>query len=89
MCQPIGVVVGGRSKILGDNWGGVGCTIRLDGRFSPDCLWGLEKFSHVEGLDAMAGTPVLDLKPVMREFEPRGGIRQPGWATELMQDYHA
>ena len=42
---------------------------------------------HVE--DAIAETPVLDLKPVLREFEPRRAIRQPGWATELMQDYHA
>ena len=150
VCQPIGVVVGGRLEILDDNWGGVSCIIRLDQRFGPDCLSGLQDFSHVEvvfffdrvpeekietaarqprgrkdwplvgifaqrgknrpnrlgvsrarirridgldlqveGLDAIEGTPVLDLKPVMREFEPRGGIRQPGWATELMQDYHA
>ena len=43
---------------------------------------------HVRGLDAIAGTPVLDIKPVMREFEPRGEVRQPDWATELMQDYY-
>lgn len=43
---------------------------------------------HVRGLDAIDGTPVLDIKPVMREFEPRGAVRQPGWATELMQDYY-
>ncbi len=41
----------------------------------------------VEGLDAIDGTPILDLKPVMREFLPRGELRQPAWATELMQDY--
>jgi tRNA-Thr(GGU) m(6)t(6)A37 methyltransferase TsaA len=41
----------------------------------------------VEGLDALDGTPVLDLKPVMREFGPRGEVRQPAWATELMADY--
>jgi hypothetical protein len=27
---------------------------------------------------------VVDIKPVMREFQPRGEIRQPAWATELM-----
>lgn len=43
---------------------------------------------HVRGLDAIAGTPVLDIKPVMREFEPRGPVRQPDWATELMRDYY-
>lgn len=41
----------------------------------------------VEGLDAIDGTPVLDLKPVMREFQPRGEVRQPDWATEIMSDY--
>ncbi|MDD9376276.1 SAM-dependent methyltransferase [Streptomyces sp. ZAF1911] len=43
---------------------------------------------HVEGLDAVAGTPVLDLKPYMTEFGPRGEHRQPEWATELMRDYY-
>jgi tRNA-Thr(GGU) m(6)t(6)A37 methyltransferase TsaA len=41
----------------------------------------------VEGLDAVDGTPVLDIKPVMLEFLPRGTVRQPQWATELMKDY--
>jgi len=41
----------------------------------------------VEGLDAVDGTPVLDIKPVMREFLPRGEIRQPAWVAELMTDY--
>lgn len=41
----------------------------------------------VRFLDAIAGTPVLDIKPVMREFEVKGEIRQPQWATELMKDY--
>jgi len=42
---------------------------------------------EVEGLDAIDGTPVLDLKPVMAEFLPRGEVRQPAWASELMQGY--
>ncbi|MBY9066071.1 SAM-dependent methyltransferase [Hyphomonas sp. WL0036] len=42
---------------------------------------------EVGGLDAIDGTPVLDIKPVMREFLPRGAVRQPGWASELMKDY--
>jgi tRNA (Thr-GGU) A37 N-methylase len=41
----------------------------------------------VEGLDAMDGTPVLDIKPVMKEFLPRGEVHQPAWATELMHNY--
>ena len=42
---------------------------------------------HVRGLDAIDGTPVIDIKPVMREFCPRGDIRQPEWASELMAGY--
>ncbi|MGB8403689.1 MAG: SAM-dependent methyltransferase [Mycobacterium sp.] len=42
----------------------------------------------VEGLDAIDGTPVLDIKPWMTEFGPRGDVRQPPWAGELMIDYY-
>ena len=41
----------------------------------------------VEGLDAIDGTPVLDIKPYMLEFGPRGEVHQPGWANELMAGY--
>lgn len=42
---------------------------------------------HVSGLDALDGTPVLDLKPYFAEFGPRGDVRQPDWATDLMRSY--
>jgi tRNA-Thr(GGU) m(6)t(6)A37 methyltransferase TsaA len=42
----------------------------------------------VRGLDAIDGTPVLDIKPWMDEFAPIGATRQPAWARELMQDYY-
>jgi len=41
----------------------------------------------VAELDAIDGTPVLDVKPVMREFLPRGPVTQPAWADELMRSY--
>lgn len=41
----------------------------------------------VESLDAIDGTPVLDVKPWFNEFGPRGDVRQPAWATELMEGY--
>lgn len=41
----------------------------------------------VRGLDAVDGTPVLDIKPVMREFLPREPVRQPPWSHELMRKY--
>lgn len=41
----------------------------------------------VTGLDAVDGTPVVDVKPVMEEFLPRGALRQPAWSHELMRAY--
>jgi tRNA (adenine37-N6)-methyltransferase len=42
----------------------------------------------VEGLDAIDQTPVLDIKPYMKEFGPRGPVRQPEWAKEVMRFYY-
>ncbi|MFH1628187.1 MAG: SAM-dependent methyltransferase [Pseudomonadota bacterium] len=41
----------------------------------------------VAELDAINGTPVLDIKPVMVEFLPRQEVRQPAWSHELMRQY--
>jgi len=52
------------------------------------------RIARVEGrkvfvaeLDAIDGTPVLDIKPVMREFLPRDEVRQPPWSQALMAKY--
>jgi tRNA-Thr(GGU) m(6)t(6)A37 methyltransferase TsaA len=42
---------------------------------------------RVRGLDAVDGTPVIDIKPYMIEFGPRTDVRQPAWSRELMADY--
>ncbi|MFY0577499.1 SAM-dependent methyltransferase [Cystobacter fuscus] len=42
---------------------------------------------HLEGLDAIDGSPVLDIKPWVAEFAPRGEVFQPQWITELMRSY--
>jgi len=41
----------------------------------------------VGGLDAVDGTPVLDIKPFMTEFGPRETVAQPRWSMELMHRY--
>lgn len=147
--EPIGIVHGGRSEPLDDDWGGVVSSVVLDAsRFGPEALWGLDEFSHVDvvfhfdrvdestihlearrprenpewpevgifaqrakarpnrigvttcrvlevdglavkvqGLDAVDGSPVIDLKPHVVEFGPRGETFQPPWMTELMGGY--
>lgn len=44
---------------------------------------------RVRGLDALDGTPVLDVKPHMTGFAPRGDIQEPDWALDIMQAYWA
>jgi len=147
--EPIGVVEGGRTEVVDDEWGDVEATIVLDGSvLEPDAAQRLEEFSHIEvvylfhlveagavvrgarrprgnpewpevgilaqrakarpnrigvsrcelvgvdgltlrvrGLDAVDGTPVLDVKPYMVEFAPRGPVVQPEWASDLMRNY--
>ncbi|ETR76839.1 transcriptional regulator [Afipia sp. P52-10] len=146
---PIGVVRGGRTEPVDDDWGRVEAEIVLDaGQFSPEATAGLDDFSHitviyqfhrvsaeeitsgarhprgrtdwpkvgifaqrgkgrpnrigvttcelvavdgltlrVRGLDAIDGTPVLDVKPHMTGFAPRGAVREPAWVKEIMKDY--
>jgi tRNA (adenine37-N6)-methyltransferase len=42
---------------------------------------------YVKGLDCINGTPVLDIKPVMKEFLPKGTVKQPLWTMEIMKNY--
>ena len=41
----------------------------------------------VKFLDAIDGTPVLDIKPVFKEFQPKTEIKQPDWVADLMKKY--
>ncbi|HRO16054.1 MAG TPA: TrmO family methyltransferase, partial [Paracoccus sp. (in: a-proteobacteria)] len=41
----------------------------------------------VRALDAADGSPVLDIKPVWQELQPRTPIRQPEWVGRMARDY--
>jgi len=45
-----------------------------------------EDWLSVRGLDAVDGTPVVDLKPVLSQLLP-GEVRQPSWTHQLMREY--
>ena len=88
------IVSGARHPRNNPNWPKVGILAQR-GKNRPNRL-GLGTVSvlrregsvlFVQGLDAVDGTPVLDIKPVMQEFLPRGEIRQPEWVAELMKEY--
>jgi tRNA (Thr-GGU) A37 N-methylase len=41
----------------------------------------------VKFLDALNGSPVLDIKPVFKEFQPKTEVKQPSWVAALMKNY--
>ncbi|MDH6111395.1 tRNA-Thr(GGU) m(6)t(6)A37 methyltransferase TsaA [Kitasatospora sp. MAP12-15] len=44
---------------------------------------------HVVDLDAVNGTPVIDIAPFFREMGPRGEVTQPAWPGEMLANYWA
>lgn len=42
---------------------------------------------HVRGLDAIDGTPVLDVKPHVQAFDSPAQSTEPEWVKRLMLDY--
>lgn len=42
---------------------------------------------HVRSLDAVDGSPVLDIKPVWAGYLPRTEVKEPKWAREIMAKY--
>ncbi|SEE94357.1 TrmO family methyltransferase domain-containing protein [Jiangella alba] len=44
---------------------------------------------HVEDLDAVDGTPVLDVKPWFAAMGPRGEVSEPEWPSVMLADYYA
>src|SRR5580700_2704095 len=42
----------------------------------------------VRGLDAVDGSPILDIKPYSATFQPPEAVREPAWMRELMAEYY-
>ncbi len=92
--DPARVVTGARHPRNNPAWPAVGIFAQR-GKNRPNRLGltivrvlGVEgRALRVAELDALDGTPVLDIKPVMAEFLPRSPLRQPAWSHELMRDY--
>lgn len=92
--DPAGVQTGARHPRGNPEWPRVGIFAqRAKGRpnrigVSVCRLLGVDGLTlTVQALDAIDGTPVLDVKPYLAEFAPRGEVRQPAWSHELMADY--
>jgi len=92
--EPSKIVTGARHPRNNDAWPAVGIFAQR-GKNRPNRIGStICRVIKVEGvklfvaeLDAIDGTPVLDIKPVMAEFLPREEVRQPAWSHELMRQY--
>ena len=92
--EPSRIVVGARHPRNNKGWPAVGIFAQR-GKNRPNRIGStICRVVRVEGtklvvaeLDAINGTPVLDIKPVMAEFLPRQEVRQPAWSHELMNEY--
>jgi tRNA (adenine37-N6)-methyltransferase len=93
--DPVTVTTGARRPRGNPDWPAVGIFAQR-GKNRPNRL-GLSTceliavkgaVAQVRGLDAIDGTPVLDIKPYMVEFAPRQPVRQPAWSHELMANYY-
>ena len=92
--DPAKIVTGARHPRNNKDWPAVGIFAQR-GKNRPNRIGStICRIVRVEGrklvvaeLDAIDGTPVLDIKPVMVEFLPRQEVRQPGWAHEIMREY--
>jgi tRNA (Thr-GGU) A37 N-methylase len=40
----------------------------------------------VTGLDAVNGSPVIDIKPFVREFYPQDNVKTPDWMQRIIED---
>ncbi|NHQ84989.1 SAM-dependent methyltransferase [Iodobacter sp. HSC-16F04] len=92
--EPSRIVFGARHPRNNKEWPAVGIFAQR-GKNRPNRIGStICPLVRVEGtrlivteLDAINGTPVLDIKPVMIEFLPRKEVLQPAWSHELMQAY--
>src|SRR2546421_815407 len=80
----VGIVHSPIREPLDDVWGGVTSRIELDSsRFAPDCLKGLDEFSHVEIVFTFHRIP--DSEVYFGARRPRGGRTGPKWAFSLSE----
>lgn len=75
---PVAGVLAGRSPLRPNHLGVSRCELLAVDGFELT----------VRGLDALDGSPVLDVKAYVSELAPRGEIREPEWMRQLMRNYY-
>ena len=92
--DPSKIVIGARHPRNNKGWPAVGIFAQR-GKNRPNRIGStICRILRIEGirlfvaeLDAIDGTPVLEIKPVMAEFLPRQEVRRQAWSHDLMRNY--
>lgn len=74
--RSIGTVSSPVSERMDENWGQITSKIMLK-----------EEYLEVKGLDAIDGTPVLDIKPYYPHYDRIPNPKVPEWVHALMEGY--
>ena len=86
--KPVARVKNNRQNLIDDFWGNIISEIELDAQIPEKAVDGIAggRSIGVKYLDAINGTPVLEIKPDLKNSD-YAQIRQPGWVPDLMKNY--
>lgn len=94
LAKPGDVQLHARSPRGNPQWPATGTFVHRNHRRPNQLAVSYPRLLSVEGrdllvtdLDAVDGTPVLDLAPYFEEMAPRGAVREPAWPGEMLTDY--
>ena len=92
--SPDDVALHARSPRGNPRWPATGTFVHRNHRRPNQLATSFPRLLKVDGrdltvtdLDAVDGTPIIDLAPYFQEMGPRGEARQPSWPSEMLQDY--
>lgn len=94
LARPEDVQLHARSPRGNTRWPATGTFVHRNHRRPNQLATSYPRLLSVEGrdlrvtdLDAVDGTPVVDLAPYFVEMGPRGDVRQPAWPSEMLATY--
>ncbi|MGW2695656.1 SAM-dependent methyltransferase [Streptomyces sp. NPDC001296] len=92
LAQPEDVQLHARSPRGNQNWPATGTFVHRNHRRPNQLAISYPRLLKIEGrdllvsdLDAVDGTPVIDLAPYFEQMGPQGPIRQPAWPGEMLE----
>ncbi|MFG3282027.1 SAM-dependent methyltransferase [Streptomyces sp. NPDC048111] len=94
LAQPEDVQLHARSPRGNQRWPATGTFVHRNHRRPNQLAVSHPRLLKVDGrdllvtdLDAVDGTPIIDLGPHFEQMGPRGPVQQPPWPAEMLVDY--